>query len=181
MSARGITRAVLLVAGWTLVSCEVTNPEPASVSAPASAPAPMPAETPTVKATPKKVAVKPSPAPPKVEPAKAKGQISEMDIGTLFQLQGENRAFLVDVRPAFFYKLGHIPGAISLPKRSFKTLFPSTKAEIDAAVIAGKVIVLYCTDLDCPDGRNTARLLAKEGYSTSVYKGGWKEWKVSGL
>lgn len=177
MSARGILSTVSLVAGWTLVSCEVTAPGPAS----SSAPAPMPAEASSVKATPKKVAVKPTSASPQAEPANAKGRISEMDIGTFFQLQGQNRAFLVDVRPALFYNLGHIPGAISLPKRSFKTLFPSAKAELDAALSAGKVIVLYCSDLDCPDGRNTALLLAKEGYSTSVYKGGWKEWKGSGL
>ena len=99
----------------------------------------MPPETPSVNATPKKVVVKPTSAPPQAERAKAKRQISEMDIGTLFQLQGENRAFLVDVRPALFYNFGHIPGAISIPKRSFKTLFPSAKAELDAALSAGKV------------------------------------------
>ena len=118
---------------------------------------------------------------PEVEKSPAKGQISHMDIGTLFQLREEERVLLVDVRPAFFYGLAHIPGAISLPLKKFDGQFPGMQAQFDAAVSEGKVIVLYCTDEDCPDGRRTAAQLSELGYTTSVYKGGWKEWKGSGL
>ena len=131
-----------------------------------------PAATPS---TPEMVpAEAPAPSPPK-------GTVSQMDLGTLFELQGAGRAFVVDVRPAFFYNLDHIPGAINLPLKSYDKVFPEKKGDFDAAVSADKIIVLYCLDEDCPDGRSTARKLAKDGYSTSVYTGGWKEWKASGL
>lgn len=115
------------------------------------------------------------------EGPRAKGQISQVDIGTLFQLRGEGRVFLVDVRPAFFFSLGHIPGSISLPLKKFDTEFPAVRSEFEAALGADRVIVLYCTNAKCPDGLIAAGKLSKLGYSTSVYKGGWKEWQDAGL
>jgi rhodanese-related sulfurtransferase len=188
MKASTLLGAFGLVVAVLHVSCETPSAAP-----PQGAAAPSPAK-PTIAVE--------KPAPPEVKmsgttparvdpttivtvapdaPAAKGGTISEMDLGTLFELQGAGRAFLVDVRPAWFYNADHIPGAVSLPLKSFEAVYPTKKADFDAAVSAGKVIVLYCTDEDCPDGRSTARKLAKEGYSTSIYKGGWKEWKASGL
>lgn len=165
--------------GGLVVSCGpsrqevLKSPEPRATQA-------RPLKVPARPAAPEASSPTLEPAPaPVVE--KPKGQISEMDIGTLFQFKGENKAFLVDVRPGFFHNLEHIPGAISLPVKKFDELFPAVQSQLDDALAAGKVIVLYCTDENCPDGRRTAAKLAKKGYSTSVYKGGWKEWKASGL
>ncbi|MDP7307020.1 MAG: rhodanese-like domain-containing protein [Roseibacillus sp.] len=124
------------------------------------------------------------PAPPRVvqrEEPEGKGEIRQVDIGSLFQLREEGRVFLIDVRPAFFFGLGHIPGAISLPLKKFDSQFPNLQSQFDAAREAGRVIVLYCTNEQCPDGLRTAGKLSGLGYSTSVYKGGWKEWKAAGL
>jgi rhodanese-related sulfurtransferase len=52
---------------------------------------------------------------------------------------------------------------------------------MDAARAAGKEIVLYCTNTECPDARVVAGWLAERGYSTLVYRGGWEEWKQAGL
>ena len=124
------------------------------------------------------------PARPRVvqgeEPGR-KGKISQVDIGSLFQLREEGRVFLVDVRPAFFFKLGHIPGAISLPLKKFDSEFPGLQSQFDAALEGGRVVVLYCTNEQCPDGLRMADELSGLGYSTAVYKGGWKEWKAAGL
>lgn len=140
-------------------------------SAPATAELPSAAE--------ETVGVESEPSTPVSAPAK--GQISKIDIATLFGLQSEGSVLLVDVRPRFFYNIDHIPGAISMPLKSFEEEFPATRSQLDAAVAADKAIVLYCTDENCPDGRATARKLAVEGYSTAVYTGGWKEWKTAGL
>ena len=111
----------------------------------------------------------------------ARGQITPMDIGTLFQLREEERVFLVDVRPGFFHALNHIPGSISMPLKKLEDQLPGFRPQFEAALADGKGIVLYCTDENCPDGLRAASRLAELGYSTSVYKGGWKEWKASGL
>ena len=115
------------------------------------------------------------------EEPRAKGKIRQVDIGALFQLREEGRVLLVDVRPAFFFNLEHIPGAISLPLKKFDAQFPAVRSQFEAALGDGRVIVLYCTNEKCPDGLITAGKLSRMGYSTSVYKGGWKEWKGAGL
>lgn len=175
---RRVAGAFAAAVGLALVSCETPG---GSVATP---PAAQPSEAGPEK--PAEVTVADAPVP-KTAPAvadsepKAKGTVTQMDLGQLFNLQGDDRAFLIDVRPAYWYNAGHLPGAISIPRKKFDQEFPAKKAQIDAALAAGKVLVLYCTDSDCPDGRFTAKKLAKEGYSSSVYKGGWKEWKASGL
>ena len=108
-------------------------------------------------------------------------RISGIQVGDLFQLLGENRILLVDVRPGFFFRLGHIPGAFSLPLKSFESGIGVFRRNLDDARRAGKTIVIYCADENCPDSLTTARKLARMGYSTSVYRGGWKEWRSSGL
>ena len=183
MKSISASGAACLAFSLLQVSCQ-TPPDPNTST---EAPAPVPVlTTPALEETEKIELPAPQPRetlpePPVAPPPVEKGTITQMDLGTLFELQGEGRAFIVDVRPAFWYKIDHIPGAISLPLKHYDSVFATKKAEFDAARTAGKVIVLYCTDEDCPDGRSTARRLAKAGYSSSVYRGGWKEWKASGL
>ena len=55
------------------------------------------------------------------------------------------------------------------------------RTHFDHALTERKVVVLYCQNIDCPDGYLFAEKIAEEGYSVSVYKGGWQEWKASGL
>lgn len=109
------------------------------------------------------------------------GQLTEVDLQRVFEMQGDGTMLLVDVRPPVFFRMGHIPGAISLSKRYFETSFPEKKGELDAAVESGKVIVLYCTNRQCRDGYLVGKELAKMGYSSSLYKGGWEEWQAAGL
>lgn len=159
-----------LAVGLLVVSCGSSDPEPVVVSGPS--PTPVPSQP--VPPTPPKE----SPPP---DPTKTYARITAIDLTTLFPLVEDGRVLFVDVRPGFFYVLNHIPGAISLPLKSFEESFAKHRATLNAAVEAGKVIVLYCADEDCPDGRDTARLLGKKGISTSVYEAGWKEWKAAGL
>ena len=115
------------------------------------------------------------------EVAPVPGVITEVGIEQLFLLKGEGRVLVVDVRPRVFFAMGHIEGATSLPLKSFESAYPKKKPAFDAAVAAGQVIVLYCADLNCPDGYAVAKRLSARGYSTSLYKGGWAEWKAAGL
>jgi rhodanese-related sulfurtransferase len=119
-----------------------------------------------------------NPAP---KPAVKKGAITELDLNRLLQLQDDGKSFLIDVRPRLFYGLGHVPGAISMPKKSLPRSMTKVQADIDAARAGGKVLVLYCQNVNCPDGLAVAKDMAALGYSVSVYKGGWEEWKEMGF
>jgi rhodanese-related sulfurtransferase len=123
-------------------------------------------------------------APASVEAAPATpaaGRVTRIMLGDLFQLQQSDGALIYDVRPGFIYKLGHIPGAISWPKSSFKTQLATREPEIAAARAANKPIVLYCVDFACPDARTVATLLAERGHSVAVLEGGWDAWKTGDL
>ena len=124
-------------------------------------------------------AVKPS-VPP-TAPTPKPGKISRLPLEALFQLQQTNAALIYDVRPAFFFNLGHIPGASSWPKSKYAAQLASRETELRAAAAAKRPIVFYCTDLACPDAAAIATRLAARGHSLAILDGGFEAWKTSGL
>jgi 3-mercaptopyruvate sulfurtransferase SseA len=109
------------------------------------------------------------------------GQITGVDIERLFALLEAEQVFLVDCRPPLFYFMGHINGAINLPYKKLTSSKDEILEQLDEGLAERKVIVLYCQNYACPDAYVFAKKIAELGYSSSVYKGGWQEWKSSGL
>jgi rhodanese-related sulfurtransferase len=99
----------------------------------------------------------------------------------MFQLQQTNAALIYDVRPGFFFGLGHIPEANSWPKSKYAAQLASRETELRVAAAAKRPIVLYCTDLACPDSATVASRLAALGHSVAILEGGFEAWKTSGL
>jgi rhodanese-related sulfurtransferase len=123
-----------------------------------------------------------SPEPEKKRlPASERGEVSSISLSKLFDLQQTGSVLIYDARPSVFYREGHIPGAISLPKSIATDVIRERDAELKAAKAAGKPIVVYCTGILCADARTVARHLASAGYSSSTFSGGWDEWKAAGL
>ena len=110
-----------------------------------------------------------------------RGKISSVSLTDLFALQQSGKVLLYDARPGFYYHLGHIPGAISLPKANCDPQIAAREAEIKAALAAKKTVVVYCTNTACPDSRTVAIHLAGFGYPCGTLQGGWESWKESGL
>ena len=115
------------------------------------------------------------------EPVVKPGEITAVQIDQLFMMQQSEGVYLIDVRPPLFFHLGHIDGAVNLPLIRYKSALPKHLSSIEQALKGGKAVVLYCQNVNCPDAYKTARKLAQLGHSVSVYKGGWQEWKKSGL
>ena len=129
-------------------------------------------ESSAVEKTEPRVASKPSIKP---------GVITGVDIGRLFTMKQTDKVHLVDCRPPIFYRMGHIGGAVNFPLKKYTSTLPTQQPFLDAAVKSGKVIVLYCQNVDCPDAYAVAKKLMRLGYSISIYKGGWEEWHQAGL
>jgi rhodanese-related sulfurtransferase len=106
-----------------------------------------------------------------------RGKVSSISLEQFFVLRESGKALVFDARPAFFYSLGHIPGAVHLPKSNCDERIHEKEGEIKAALAAGKTIIVYCTSVTCPDARTVAMHISGFGYPATVFSGGWDAWK----
>ncbi|MEO8616722.1 MAG: rhodanese-like domain-containing protein [Luteolibacter sp.] len=109
------------------------------------------------------------------------GRVTRIALGDFFQRQQAGRALIFDVRPGFYYSLGHVPGAINWPRARFDSGLATYEPKIQSATAEGKPVFLYCTDLACPDALAVAEKLAARGHSIAVLQGGWEAWKAGEL
>lgn len=110
-----------------------------------------------------------------------RGRVTRIMLGDLFARQQNGTAYIIDVRPSYIYKLGHIPGAVNWPKSHFQSDLATFEPRILEAKAAGKPVVLYCVDLACPDARTVATWLSERGHSVVILEGGWDAWKTGQL
>jgi len=110
-----------------------------------------------------------------------RGDVSSISLSDFFTLQQSGEAMIFDARPAFFYNLGHIPGASNLPKSNCDEEIHKRETQINAALAEGKTIVVYCTNRMCPDARAVAIHLSGFGYPARIFSGGWDSWKEAGM
>jgi len=88
----------------------------------------------------------------------------------------QRRGIILDARPEIFYRLGHVPGAIPLPRDEFKKYYELHKNLIEAH--KDRPIVIYCSGDSCEDSKLVATALKDLAYSkVSIFGGGWTEWK----
>jgi rhodanese-related sulfurtransferase len=139
---------------------------------------PEPPKKPIPPLDPSKAAEKEKPAQAPAIPA-APGQVSRMPLGDLYQLVQGKAAVIYDVRPAIFHRMGNIPGSISWPEAAFDRDLAKHEPRIRAANAQNTPVVIYCTDLACPDAVTVATKLAQRGHSVSVLQGGYDAWKVA--
>ncbi len=117
----------------------------------------------------------------KPTPAISRGKVSTISLERFFALQQSGKALVFDARPGFFYHLGHIPGAIHLPKQNCDAQIRNRETEIKSALAKGKTIVVYCSGLNCPDAMTVASRLSVFGHPAAVFSGGWDAWKDADL
>lgn len=83
---------------------------------------------------------------------------------------------ILDARPELFHRLGHIPGALSLPRETFEDSFRELReTHLDELSLP---IVVYCSGQTCGDASTVRRALERLGYdNVSVFTGGWNAWQ----
>jgi len=91
----------------------------------------------------------------------------------------KGKVLIIDARPGLFYKLGHIPGAVSLPATS-KELSDEAR-KILSGVPLKRTIVVYCADKNCENAETVAKQIIQAGYENIfIFSGGWLEWEETG-
>lgn len=82
-------------------------------------------------------------------------------------------ALFLDARPADFYSMSHIPGALSLPEddfdRAFLALEPTLRTRFE--------IVVYCSGFGCEASHIVARKLRERGVPAAVLHDGIPAWE----
>ena len=96
------------------------------------------------------------------------------------KLSANHAAIILDARPEIFYRLGHIPSALSLPRddfeKQYQVLEPILQSQRDAP------LVVYCSSSECHDSQMVAEALQKLGFQhVRIFRGGWSDWESAGL
>ena len=90
------------------------------------------------------------------------------------------KVIIVDARPEVFYRSGHIPGSISLPRDDFEAGYARRSEMLEAK--KGSIIVIYCSGSSCGDSDLVRKALQLLGYNhMTVFNGGWSAWVSAGL
>jgi rhodanese-related sulfurtransferase len=112
--------------------------------------------------------------------ASATHKISEVSVEELEGFLNKSDTLILDARANVFYKIGHIPSALNLPRDSFDKDYPLLEGKLKDSNI--NRIIVYCSGETCEDSNLVARALIAKGYkSIQVYRGGWEEWCDLGL
>lgn len=88
-------------------------------------------------------------------------------------------SIFVDVRSAFAYEAGHIPGALHLPSHASTAHL----REVLASYPAGSRVITYCSGSGCQSSSKLAKRLVEESVLDEVYvlTGGWPAWQAAGF
>ncbi len=101
--------------------------------------------------------------------------VSLSDVITLHQ---EKKALFIDARTNYEFKLGHIPGARSLPFYELDTYQDAALA----GLTSDSPVVIYCEGIGCELSFFLGRELQAAGYTgIKIFYGGYPEWKDAGL
>lgn len=138
-----------------------------------------PPEKPIPPLNPTKLPVEPQTTAPTASTPVKPGQLTRMPLGDLYRLVQREAVLVYDVRPLIYYKIGHVPGAISWPKKDFDRYYDKQAPNLRLANKNNTPVVFYCTDLACPDGLAVAEKLVARGHTVSVLQGGYEAWKTA--
>jgi rhodanese-related sulfurtransferase len=102
----------------------------------------------------------------------------DVSLEEMQMISSARKALILDARPEMFYRLGHIPSAISLPRDDFENRYhvlgPLLQAHRDRA------FVVYCSSENCEDSQIVGEALQRLGFShVRLFRGGWSLWQCN--
>jgi rhodanese-related sulfurtransferase len=104
----------------------------------------------------------------------------DVDRKEMQQISTGHLTLILDARPEIFFRLGHIPSALSLPRDDFENRYHVLQTTLES--YRDKPMVVYCSSSDCPDSQMVAEALQKLGYQhVRLFRGGWNEWESANL
>ena len=102
--------------------------------------------------------------------------IDKMDI--FKEKLSDSKTILVDARPELFYRLSHIPGAISFPEGITES---KDLAIWEKSIPQDAVIIIYCSDSKCRMADDLATKMSAIGLTSSIFLPGFAAWEKAGM
>jgi rhodanese-related sulfurtransferase len=88
------------------------------------------------------------------------------------------KAVFLDAREAALYKMGHLPGALHVPKEKAEQYLPQL-IELERS---GKVLIAYCDGQGCMKAEELVKILQGKGVrAPGLFSVGWQGWMEKGL
>ena len=116
---------------------------------------------------------------PTLPPAAGQGP-REIELDEFQDFALAKKGLVIDARSSFFYRAGHVPGAINVSREGFDAEYRGSKARLEAH--RTDAVAVYCSGPDCEDSALVAEALRTLGYRRLlVYREGWEQWSQSGL
>jgi rhodanese-related sulfurtransferase len=104
----------------------------------------------------------------------------DVNLDEMQKIISSRAALILDARPEIFYRLGHIPLALSLPRDDFENRYHIIEPLLQAR--RDQVLVVYCSGNDCQDSQMVGDALERLGYShIRLFRGGWSDWENGNL
>lgn len=101
-----------------------------------------------------------------------------IELGEFAGLVRERSVLVIDARPPLFFRMGHVPGAVNLPREGFASFLGRSGLLGEGK---SRSVVVYCQSETCEDSRMVAESLRRVGFgSVRVFGGGWRRWLESG-
>lgn len=106
--------------------------------------------------------------------------LQQIPLDSFFAFVKEKRGLVLDARPEIFYRFGHVPGALSVPRDEFEKGYTQLKARLEAN--KSQPMIVYCSDESCEDSELVYHALTNLGYTQiSIFRGGWDAWTKAGF
>lgn len=89
----------------------------------------------------------------------------------------QGRAVFLDAREEALYTMGHLPGALHVPKERVDQLLPRLRG----LEKTGKVLIAYCDGQGCTKAEELVKILRAKGFNgPGLFADGWQGWMDKG-
>jgi rhodanese-related sulfurtransferase len=106
--------------------------------------------------------------------------INVIDLGEFRDAAQKKDALILDARSSLYYREGHVPTALNLPRDNFAADYVSLRPTLEKS--RDRRVIVYCSGGDCRDSKMVAQALMSLGFSNvMVFGGGWEEWTATHL
>lgn len=116
-------------------------------------------------------------------PAKPPESAVEIQHITLDQFRvfaEDGESLILDARPEIFHRLGHIPGALALPRDEFESYYQRHREALEKN--KARRLVIYCQGGSCEDSDLVSKALVRLGYTQiAIFTEGWNAWVAEKL